>query len=250
MRPSRPRRRPPGAGPGRGRERGRTRRYREVVHFVVMGCGRVGARLAHDVEEKGHSVAVIDMNPDSFRRLGPDFAGRTVAGIGFDRDTLLQAGIEEAYAFAAVSSGDNSNIIAARVARETYQVARVVARIYDPGRAEVYRRLGIATVATVPWTSREIIAELLPTDSQPLWTDQANRVAIVELAPDSSWLGQELHLLERAAQVRVVYLSRLGHAVVPRSETVLQDGDRVFAVVETERRRAAVDAAATPVERS
>ena len=226
------------------------RRYRGHVHFVVMGCGRVGARLAHDVEARGHSVAVIDMNPDSFRRLGPDFAGRTVPGIGFDRDTLAQAGIEEAYAFAAVSSGDNSNIIAARVARETYQVARVVARIYDPGRAEVYRRLGIATVATVPWTSREIIAELLPTDSQALWTDEASRVAMIELAPDKGWLGREVSRLEEVALVRVAYLTRLGHAVVPRANTVLQDGDRVFVVVETDRRSAALDAAAAPVERA
>lgn len=212
-----------------------------------MGCGRVGARLAHDVEEQGHSVAVIDMNPESFRRLGPDFSGRTVPGIGFDRDTLLSAGIEEAYAFAAVSSGDNSNIIAARVARETYSVTKVVARIYDPGRAEVYRRLGIATVATVPWTSREIIAELLPTDSQPLWTDEATRVAMVELAPHRGWLGRPVRDLEEATQVRVTYLTRLGHPVIPGHDTVLQDGDRVFVVVEADRRRAAVDAAAAPV---
>ncbi|MGJ7441575.1 potassium channel family protein [Aquipuribacter sp. MA13-6] len=219
------------------------------MHFVVMGCGRVGARLAHDVEEQGHSVAVIDSNPDSFRRLGPDFSGRTVAGIGFDRDTLLRAGIEEAYAFAAVSSGDNSNIISARVARETYSVARVVARIYDPGRAEVYRRLGIATVATVPWTSREMIAELLPTDSVPLWTDEGTRVAMVELSPHAGWLGRPVRELEEAADVRVAYLTRLGHPVIPRTDTVLQDGDRVFVVVEHSRRRAAVDAAAAAVER-
>ena len=221
-------------------------RYRDGVHFVVMGCGRVGARLAHDVEEQGHSVAVIDQDPDSFRRLGPDFAGRTVAGIGFDRDTLLRAGIEDAYAFAAVSSGDNSNIISARVARETYSVSRVVARIYDPGRAEVYRRLGIATVATVPWTSREMIAELLPTDSQPLWTDEGTRVAMVELAPHRTWLGRPARDLEEAAGVRVAYLTRLGHPVIPRTDTVLQDGDRVFVVVESARRREVVDTAASP----
>ena len=150
-----------------------------------------------------------------------------------------------------MSSGDNSNIIAARVARETYQVARVVARIYDPGRAEVYRRLGIATVATVPWTSREIIAELLPTDSQPLWTDEASRVSMVELGA-----GQELARPGRSGAWRRPRRCAWptspgsGHPVVPRSETVLQDGDRVFAVVEAERRRAAVDAAAAPVERS
>ena len=107
-------------------------------------------------------MAVIDQDADAFRRLGPDFAGKTVTGVGFDRDTLLEAGIEQADAFAAVSSGDNSNILAARVARETFGVENVVARIYDPGRAEVYQRLGIPTVATVRWTADQVLRRLLP----------------------------------------------------------------------------------------
>ena len=124
------------------------------MHFVIMGCGRVGSTLAQSLEDHGHTVAVIDQNPDAFRRLGAGFDGRRVTGLGFDRDTLREAGIEEAVAFAAVSSGDNSNILAARVARETFGVENVVARIYDPGRAEVYQRLGIPTVATVPLDRR------------------------------------------------------------------------------------------------
>ena len=121
-----------------------------------MGCGRVGSTLAREFQNLGHSVAVIDQDREAFRRLGADFNGLTVAGIGFDRDTLLEAGIERADAFAAVSDGDNSNILAARVARETYGVKNVVARIYDPGRAEIYQRLGIPTVATVLWTTDQI----------------------------------------------------------------------------------------------
>ena len=132
------------------------------VHFVIMGCGRVGSTLAHILESQGHTVAVIDAEESAFRRLGHAFAGRRVTGIGFDRDTLREAGIEEAHAFAAVSSGDNSNILAARVARETFGVDNVVARIYDPGRAEVYQRLGIPTVATVRWTADQMMRRLLP----------------------------------------------------------------------------------------
>lgn len=105
------------------------------MHVVIMGCGRVGSLLAIELEANGHSVAVIDQAKEAFRRLGPDFKGRTITGVGFDRDTLLEAGIEGADAFAAVSNGDNSNILAARVARESYGVTNVVARIYDPGRA-------------------------------------------------------------------------------------------------------------------
>ena len=130
------------------------------MHVVIMGCGRVGSLLAIELEANGHSVAVIDQAKEAFRRLGPDFKGRTITGVGFDRDTLLEAGIEGADAFAAVSNGDNSNILAARVARESYGVTNVVARIYDPGRAEIYQRLGIPTVATVIWATDQIMRRL------------------------------------------------------------------------------------------
>ncbi|WP_322751877.1 MULTISPECIES: TrkA family potassium uptake protein, partial [unclassified Frankia] len=118
------------------------------MHVVILGCGRVGSALARSVDRYGHSVSIIDQNPDAFTRLPADFSGRMITGVGFDRDTLIEAGIRDATAFAAVSSGDNSNIIAARIAREMFGVTSVVARIYDPRRAEVYERLGIPTVAT------------------------------------------------------------------------------------------------------
>ena len=136
------------------------------MHIVIMGCGRVGSTLAHTLEARGHSVTVIDQDADAFRRLGSEFTGMTVTGIGFDRDVMTAAGIENADAFAAVSSGDNSNIISARLARETFGVARVVARIYDPKRAEVYERLGIPTVATVRWTADRIFRHLVPDGSR------------------------------------------------------------------------------------
>src|SRR5689334_10195061 len=136
-----------------------------------MGCGRVGSSLAVSLEDKGHDVAVIDQDGAAFRRLGTSFHGRRVEGVGFDRDTLREAGIEQAYAFAAVSSGDNSNILAARVARETFGIENVVARIYDPGRAEVYQRLGIPTVATVRWTANQMLRRLVPKGAAPLFRD-------------------------------------------------------------------------------
>ena len=142
------------------------------MHVVIMGCGRVGSSLATELELLGHTVSIIDQSREAFRRLGPDFKGRTISGIGFDRDTLLEAGIETADAFAAVSNGDNSNILAARVARETYGVANVVARIYDPGRAEIYQRLGIPTVATVLWATDQIMRRLVPEGSRSEWRDE------------------------------------------------------------------------------
>src|SRR6266702_5448439 len=168
-----------------------------------MGCGRVGSTIAHILEEQDHSVAVIDQNPDAFRKLSAGFKGSKVTGIGFGRDVLIEAGIERADAFAAVSSGDNSNVIAARVARESFNVARVVARIYDPRRAEVYQRLGIPTVATVRWTADQMLRRLLPEGSEPLWRDPTGTVVLAEVAYAPDWVGEKTSALEEAARVRV-----------------------------------------------
>lgn len=199
--------------------------YRRAVHFVIMGCGRVGASLARSLERGGHDVAIVDQDPTAFHRLGPEFAGRQVAGVGFDRDTLVAAGIEDAYAFAAVSSGDNSNILAARVARETFGVEHVVARIYDPERAEIYQRLGIPTVATVRWTADQVIRRLLPQGHAPELTDASGSIVIAEVQADPSWIGRRLSEIESVTSSRVAYLTRLGEGTVPGVDTVYQDGD-------------------------
>ena len=190
-----------------------------------MGCGRVGATLARSLSERHYDVAVIDMEPTSFRRLGSSFEGRTITGMGFDRGVLVAAGIREAYAFAAVSSGDNSNILAARVARETFGVEHVAARIYDPRRAAVYQRLGIPTVATVRWTADQIIHRLLPTGSVPAFTDPSGQVVLAEVPVAAAWVGRRVTTIERLASTRVAFLTRLGEGMVPDADTVLQDGD-------------------------
>jgi trk system potassium uptake protein TrkA len=196
-----------------------------------MGCGRVGSTLAHRLLEMGHSVAVIDQSADAFRRLGEEFAGQTVTGVGFDRDTLVEAGIERAEAFAAVSSGDNSNIISARVARETFGVHNVVARIYDPRRAEVYQRLGIPTVATVRWTADQMLRRLLPMGAEPEWRDPSGGVLLAEIHMDGSWVGRKLVELEDAAGVRVGAITRMGEARIPDRSFVIQEGDLAHVVV-------------------
>jgi trk system potassium uptake protein TrkA len=204
------------------------------VHIVIMGCGRVGSRLALGLQDKGHTVAVVDQSADAFRRLGTTFTGTTVQGIGFERETLLKAGIETADAFAAVSSGDNSNIISARIARENFGVQHVIARIYDPARAEVYERLGIPTVATVSWTTDQILRRLLPAGSEPLWRDPTGSVTLAQVHLADSWLGHAARVLEEAAGVRVAFLTRLGEGLLPNAETVLQEGDLVHVVIREE----------------
>jgi trk system potassium uptake protein TrkA len=196
-----------------------------------MGCGRVGTLIAQRLEKAGHSVAIIDQNRESFRRLGANFDGTTVTGVGFDRDTLLEAGIDRADAFAAVSNGDNSNILAARVARETYGVKNVVARIYDPGRAEIYQRLGIPTVATVIWTADQILRRLIPDGSLPEWQDPTGSIKLLEVHIHEDWYGQPATKIEEATGARLAFLTRLGKGVLPDEHTVLQEGDLVHMLV-------------------
>jgi trk system potassium uptake protein TrkA len=201
------------------------------VHIVIMGCGRTGAALASEFESRGHSVAIIDRLGDAFRRLPADFQGQRITGIGFDRDTLVSAGVEDAYAFAAVSSGDNSNILAARVVRETYGVENVVARISDPGRAEVYDRLGIRTVAPVPWTSSQIVAHLLPGGTHAKFSDEAAGITLRSVAFNDGWLGRTVEDIEAATGARVAYLQRFGTGVVPAVGTLLQAGDGLHMII-------------------
>jgi trk system potassium uptake protein TrkA len=201
------------------------------VHIVIMGCGRVGSTLALALEAKGHDVAVVDQESDAFRRLGASFSGRRVSGVGFDQETLIEAGIEQAGGFAAVSSGDNSNIISARLAREQFGVQNVVARIYDPARAEVYERLGIPTVATVSWTADQILRKLLPPGSEPLWRDPSGHVALAQVSVSTSWIGHPITKLEAASGARIAFLTRLGEGILPNGEAVLQEGDLVHVLV-------------------
>ncbi len=199
-----------------------------------MGCGRVGSSLAAELEAAGHSVAIIDQTREAFRRLGPGFKGITVNGVGFDRDILREAGIERADAFAAVSNGDNSNILAARVAREAFAVEKVVARIYDPGRAEIYQRLGIPTVATVLWTTDQILRNLIPEGSKSEWRDASGRVLLCEMYPHNNWYGRAILLIDELTPARVAFITRLGVGIIPDEHTVLQEGDLIHVMVAEE----------------
>lgn len=199
-----------------------------------MGCGRVGSTLARDLEDRNHTVAVIDSNPDAFRRLGPEFNGDKVTGVGFDQEMLAKAGIQRADAFAAVSSGDNSNIIAARVARESFGIDQVVARIYDPGRAEVYQRLGITTVATVKWTADQILRRLLPAGAEPDFRDPSGTVRVDQIPAPKVWVGHRAIDLEEQSRSRIAWVDRLGEGTLPTRDSVIQEGDLLHLVMREE----------------
>ena len=199
-----------------------------ALYVVVMGCGRVGSSLATALVRIGHEVAVIDRDGSAFLRLGAEYTGLKVVGMGFDRDVLIKAGIERAEAFAAVSSGDNSNIISARVAREMFGVERVVARIYDAKRAAVYERLGIPTVATVPWTVDRFLHTLIQDGQTTKWRDPSGAVAVAELNLHEDWMGRTVSALQSATGSRVAFIIRYGDGLLPTNKTVIQAGDSVF----------------------
>ncbi|MCX6517096.1 MAG: TrkA family potassium uptake protein [Actinobacteria bacterium] len=200
------------------------------MHMIIVGCGRVGSTLAIELENQGHQVVVVDRNPAAFRRLGEDFTGRTLVGVGFDRDILTDAGITAESAVMAVTSGDNSNIMIARVARELFGVERVVARIYDPRRAAIYERLGIATVATVAWTSNRILRTILPHDGATDWTDPTSTYQLVERRITGALAGKSVS----STPAHVALINRHGKADIPKSDTLFQEADVVHLLATSE----------------
>jgi trk system potassium uptake protein TrkA len=203
------------------------------VHVIVVGCGRVGSGLAIALDRDGHDVAIIDKNQDAFRKYLPtSWGGRAVHGFGFDRDHLEEAGVREAGALAAVTSGDNSNILSARIARETYEIPRVVARIYDPRRALIYQRLGIPTVATVTWTIDQVMRRLFEDSSVTEWAEPTGQIVLVERSLPTAWAGRSLAALSTNPSFRLVSLTRAGQAHLASDTLVGQEGDLLHLAVQ------------------
>jgi trk system potassium uptake protein TrkA len=205
------------------------------MHVVVVGCGRVGSGLAISLTAEGHSVAVMDKNPKAFRRL-KDWEGPRIVGSGFDRDDLEKAGAVGADALAAVTSGDNTNIMTVRIARETYLIPNVVARIYDPRRAEIYQRLGIPTVATVTWTIDQVRRRLLPDVDAGDWSDPSGRLTLMDRSLPDKWAGRRLSDLEEPGKLNLIAVTRSGVPRLDARQLVGQEGDVLHIAVLSEAR--------------
>ena len=201
------------------------------MHVIIMGCGRVGVLLTQELVKDGHEVAVIDKNPAAFDRLPPGFEARQIVGLGFDRDVLEEAGIKEADAFLAVSSGDNSNIVSARVAREHYHVPNVIARIYDPMRAEIYERLNIPTVSTTRWGVKQIML-MLSFDREEIKESLAGGDLIrLRLPVPEHLVGKRVSSLNVEGKIVVVGVDRGGTGYIPVASSTFQKGDHAALVV-------------------
>lgn len=197
-----------------------------------MGCGRVGILLTQELSKAGHDVTVIDKNPHAFDRLPPGFDAKEIVGIGFDREVLEEAGIKEADAFLAVSSGDNSNIVSARVAREYYHVPRVIARIYDPLRADIYERLNIPTVSTTKWGVKQIMLMLIHERAEVKEALAAGDLLRMRVEVPDHLVGKKVADMNVEGKVLVAGVDRGGKGFIPMASSTFQHGDFVALIVQ------------------
>jgi trk system potassium uptake protein TrkA len=204
------------------------------VHVLIMGCGRVGSELSHALGKGHHDVVVIDKRQEAFYRYPPGEHARQIVGLGFDRDVLEEAGITGADAFIAVSSGDNSNIVSARVALEHYHVPKVIARIYDPRRAEIYERLNIPTVATTTWGIKQIQLMLLHERQEVREALGGGSLLRVRVPISGHLVGKAVHDLNVDGKILVAGVSRGGAGFIPTPSSRLQHGDYLIVMVEKE----------------
>ena len=198
---------------------------------IIMGCGRVGEQLARLMADEGHQVTVIDSDPNSLDRLGPDFKGEKIIGIGFDRKVLLRAGIEHADAFAATSSSDNANIISARIARNIFHVPRVIARLYDPRRAGIYRRLGLLTISSTTWGAERIRELLTVAELDPLMNFGSGEVAVVSIETPPHLVGRMVRDLTVPMEISVAAITREGRAFIPTMGSEFRPDDQIHLVI-------------------
>jgi len=198
------------------------------MKVIIMGCGRIGSQVSELMAAHGHDVTVIDHDANAIVRLGPNFKGRVVQGLGFDRNVLMNAGIEQADAFVSASSSDNANIVAARIARNIFHVPRVVARLYDPHRAERYERLGLTTISSTNWGAERIYQVLSHTDLDVLYTFGRSEVSLVEVEAPPQWIGKNVAQLSVPSEIAVVSITRNDQAFIPVHGTEFKEGDLIY----------------------
>lgn len=196
------------------------------MKVIIMGCGRVGSTVSLLMSRRGHEVTVIDHHDsDAKTRLGADFKGNIIHGLGFDRDVLLKAGIQNAEAFVSASSSDNANVVAARIARNIFHVPRVVARLYDPRHAEIYQRLGLMTISSVDMGVRRIIEIITHAELDAVYKFGRGEVSMIEIELPPTLAGRSIRDLNIPGEVSVTAITRNDRAFIPTQGTPFQQGD-------------------------
>jgi trk system potassium uptake protein TrkA len=201
------------------------------MRVIIMGCGRVGEQLARLLVDESHQVVVIDYDANALARLGPKFKGQVIRGVGFDREVLIRAGIEQADAFAAASSSDNANILAARIAHNIFQVPRVVARLYDPQRAEIYRRLGMLTISSTTWGAERIRELLTSAELDPVFSFGSGEVSMVSITIPPHLVGRMVKDLTVPNEIIIAAITREGKAFIPASGSQFRNGDVIHLTI-------------------
>jgi trk/ktr system potassium uptake protein len=201
------------------------------MKIVIVGCGRVGAQLASLLALEGHEVSIVDREASAFERLPGNFRGQRIVGVGFDREALRQAGIERADAFASVTSGDNTNIVAALMARREFHVPKVVTRVHDPQRAEIYRRFGIPTISPTSWAASEMKEMLVHSDLSSRLTLGSGEAEIVEIDLPPALAGHAVSELAVPGEIAVITLVRQGKGLIPFPGAAFQAGDVIYLAV-------------------
>lgn len=203
------------------------------MKFLIIGCGRVGAGLAKTLISRGHSVSIVDMNPLAFEKLGDRFKGQIVLGIGFDRDVLLQAGIDRADGVAAVTASDEANVVASRIARDIFRVPKVVARLYDTRQAEIYSRLGLQTIAPTSWGINRIADLLLYSPMEVVFSIGNGEVDLVETEIPPLLVGRTVRDLTVVGEIHIVSITRANKTFLPTLGTILREEDLLHLAVLT-----------------
>jgi trk system potassium uptake protein TrkA len=198
------------------------------MKVIIVGCGRLGVQLAHLLDSGGNDVTVIDKNKDAFYKLGPSYKGKTVEGIGFDKNILIKAGVETADALAAVTNGDNTNIVTVIVARKMFRVPSIVVRIYDPIRAEIYRKMGIPVVSPTTWGANKVMELLSHKDFYSLFSFGSGEVEIIEIDVPITLEGRSLIDISIDFEVLPVCIVRDNVAMVASRNSILKKGDKLY----------------------
>lgn len=201
------------------------------MRIIIIGCGRMGVGLAQTLGLRGHATTVVDKDPTAFEQLGPSFKGQTVVGVGFDRDVLLRAGIEQADGLAAVTASDEANVVIARLASQVFRVPRVVARLYDPRKAEIYRRLGLQTIVPITWGINRMAELLCYSQLDAILSLGSGEVDIVEVEVPPMLAGRTVHDLTIPTEVQVTAIRRGGTTFLPTQDTVFQEEDRIYLAI-------------------